>query len=272
MNYNLIVIILIILIILIAIIFLFLNKNILLFTPNDTIKTINVVDNNVESKEIPLNIFMTWETKELPLYMKQSVELVKSRNPEFNLYIYDDNDCRTFLEKYFISDIVNAFDNLIPGAYKADLWRYCVLYYYGGIYQDIKFQPIGEFKYEDLLDKEYFVKDRDTGGGGIYNAFIVCKPRNKILYKCIKQIIKNVETKFYGSSSLEPTGPLLMKKFILPDRLNELLIFQKINNIDYIFKNNKEILKSYDNYRSEQKKSSKPHYHDLYYKIKKIYI
>jgi mannosyltransferase OCH1-like enzyme len=246
------------------------SSDILLTTPDETINAINVTNNKMKDKEIPLNIFMTWDNKDMPKNMKKSVEMVMSKNSEFNFYIYDDGDCRNFLKKYFISDVLDAFDNLIPGAYKADLWRYCVLYYYGGIYQDIKYQPVDKFKYENLLDKEYFVKDRNIGGSGIYNALLVCKAGNKILYNCIKQIISNVKNKFYGNSSLEPTGPLLMKKFLSPDELKEALIFKKINTNDYILKDNIQILKGYNEYRSEQINSSKPHYTYLY-KIKNIY-
>ena len=276
MNYYLIIILIIILI---AIIFLLTKKDkfentssdILLTTPDETINTINVTENKMEGKVIPLNIFMTWETKQLPINMQKSVEMVISKNSDFNFYIYDDTDCRNFLKKYFIKDVVDAFDNLIPGAYKADLWRYCVLYYYGGIYQDIKFNPVGTFKYNNLLDKEYFVRDIAMSGSGIYNAFMVCKPGNEILYKCIKEIIKNVKNKFYGSSSLEPTGPLLMKKFFTKTEINNLELYNKSIIINGIYKNNIKILDFYKNYRLEQKKSSKPHYSNLW-KNKNIYM
>ena len=151
------------------------------------------------------------------------------------------------------------------------MWRYCILYKYGGIYHDIKYQPFENFKYIELADKEYFVKDRDSGGGGIYNALMVCKPGNDILYKCIKQIVDNVKNKFYGKSALEPTGPLLMKKFITLDKSKDTLIFENINFIDCILKNNKIILKSYTKYRLEQKNASKLHYNTLWYN-KNIYI
>ena len=77
---------------------------------------------------IPLNIYQTWHTKELPSKMLQTCNLIKSENPEFNHYLYDDNDCREFIKANFEIDVLNAYDNLIPGAYRADLWRYCILY------------------------------------------------------------------------------------------------------------------------------------------------
>ena len=118
---------------------------------NDVIKT--------KSRIIPLNLFQTWHTLDLPPKMKENVELLKRQNPEFTHYLYDDKMCRDFIREHFHEDILWAFDKLKPGAYKADLWRYCVLYIHGGIYLDIKFKCINNFKLIELTDQEYWVKD-----------------------------------------------------------------------------------------------------------------
>jgi mannosyltransferase OCH1-like enzyme len=93
-----------------------------------------------ENAVIPLNIYQTWHTKNLPTKMQENVNCLKRQNPEFKYYLYDDYDCREFIKKNFDKDVLNAFDTLIPGAYKADLWRYCILYKNGGIYLDINFK------------------------------------------------------------------------------------------------------------------------------------
>ena len=82
---------------------------------------------------IPLKIFQTWYTKDLPQAMKERVENLKTIHPRFEHFLFDDNDCRQFIQDHFNTDILNAYDKLIPGAYKADLWRCCVLYIHGGI-------------------------------------------------------------------------------------------------------------------------------------------
>jgi mannosyltransferase OCH1-like enzyme len=278
MNYYIIgIILLIIIIFLIKIIFKvesFNNSNtksyILLEEPNNKIKSIDIID-NPSNTLIPLNIFMTWNSSKFPPNMKKSINIIISKNSEFNFYIYSDKDCHDFLEKYFIKEVVDAFDCLIPGAYKADLWRYCILYKYGGIYQDIKFYPVNKFKYIDLINKEYFVRDTKNSGGGIYNALLICKPYNNILYKSIKQILINVKTHFYGKSCLEPTGPLLMKQFFTKNEINNLELYNGWSFInDGIYKNNIKILNFYKNYRKEQNKSTKPHY-TYSYKNKNIY-
>jgi len=54
-------------------------------------------------------------------------------------YLFNDSDCRAFIMREYPPDVLTAYDRLIPTAFKADLWRYCVLYKYGGMYLDVKY-------------------------------------------------------------------------------------------------------------------------------------
>ena len=49
-------------------------------------------------------------------------------------YLFHDAECRAFISREFPDDVLYAYDHLIPTAFKADLWRYCVLYKYGGVF------------------------------------------------------------------------------------------------------------------------------------------
>jgi mannosyltransferase OCH1-like enzyme len=218
-----------------------------------------------DTPKIPLHIYQTWRTKSLPPKMQECVDTLKQLNPEFQYHLFDDNDCADFIKNNFDEDVYDAFNTLIPGAYKADLWRYCILYKKGGIYLDIKFCNVNGFKFIDLVDKEYYVRDLDRSGGGVYNALLISKPGNKKLLKCIKQIVENVNNEFYGRSSLEPTGPLLLKKMFTEYELNnlELSVVGNGNNGSIIYKNN-AILKTYEEYRAEQQKTNNTRYHSLW--------
>ena len=198
---------------------------------------------------IPLNIYQTWYTKDLPPLMKKTVDMIIRNNPQFNHQLFDDNDCRNFIKDNFDENVLNAFDTLIPGAYKADLWRYCVLYKNGGVYLDIKYQLINKFKFINLMEKEHWVLDMDKTG--IYNALMVCKPNNKILLKAIQKVVENVKNRFYGSSCLHPTGPLMLAEFFTqPDKNNFDMyhdIYQSIKN-KFIFFNGYVVFKNYNEY------------------------
>lgn len=216
---------------------------------------------------IPTNIFQTWHSKILPPLMARSIFTIKKLNPRFNYFLFDDNDCRKFIKTYFKSDVLDAYDRLIPGAYKADLWRYCVLFIKGGIYLDIKYTPLNGFKFINLTERQHLVYD--INGVDIYNALMVCLPGNKLLKNAIDAIVLNVKNKFYGDSSLEPTGPKLLSKLITTDDKPVVDLYHKElngnNNHKIIYFNDIPILKSYNGHTGEiLKHSKKKHYSELW--------
>jgi|LauGreDrversion4_2_1035121.scaffolds.fasta_scaffold281968_2 mannosyltransferase OCH1-like enzyme len=223
---------------------------------------------------IRANIFQTWHSKKLPIEMFLAVSRIKKTNPRFNYYLFDDNDCRNFIKKYFDENVLNAYDTLIPGAYKADLWRYCVLYKMGGIYLDIKYIPVNNFKFKNLLNREYWVTDTDENG--IYNALMVCKAGNLILLNAINKIVENVKNKYYGSSFLEPTGPLLLGQYFTEEEKKQSIIKHKVNgNNDYdklILLNNYPILQCFPNYYSVQNKYNITKHYSVLWNEKNIYL
>ena len=130
-------------------------------------------------------------------------------------YLYNDADCRAFIRSAFPPDVVAAYDRLIPTAFKADLWRYCVLYKFGGVYLDIKYRwggggCVGD---GDSVPTLREIVERWGGGGGggggdallclerdavdlwapghfgIHNAFIITKPKNPLFLECIFRIV-----------------------------------------------------------------------------------
>ena len=221
---------------------------------------------------IPLHLYTCWHTKDLPPLMRKNYERLVQDNNAFTFHLYDENECREFIKTHFRPDVLHAYDSLIPCAYKADLWRYCVLFIKGGIYLDIKFSCINGFKLIALTEQQHFVKDRPDNC--VYNALIAALPGNVILYNCIRQIVEHVKNKHYGVDWLEPTGPRLLgryftnKKFNLYYKTTE--IENKINEY-YIIFNDGIILKQYKGYREEQNKHQKNLYYPRLWERKNIY-
>ena len=225
---------------------------------------------------IPLNLYTCWHNKDLPPLMKTNYEKLIHDNPEFNVYLYDEDECREFIKTHFSTDVLNAYNSLIPCSYKSDLWRFCILYINGGIYLDIKYQCVNNFKFIALTEKEYFVRDRLDQH--TYTALIITLPKNDILLKCINQIVENVNTRFYGNSSLDPTGPGLLGSFFTQDDINIFemyhagsVIENKLNEY-YIVYNNSIILSNYPDYRVEQSRIQKNKYYTLMWEEENIYI
>jgi len=232
---------------------------------------------------IPLNLFLTWSLKELPTKMQEHIDKLKSLNSEFNIQIFDCEERREFIQKHFSEDILKAYDTLVPGAYKADLWRLCILYILGGIYVDIKYKCLNNFKFIALTEKEHFCLDRDgffvngqpfwkEGQMGLYNAIIVSKPGNQILLNSINKISENVKNRDYSFNNLYPTGPGLLGdeyiKYTKGEELNNLELCMK--NEQIIF-NNVPVLGFYSEYREEQKNFAKTKTYQDLYSLSEIY-
>lgn len=227
---------------------------------------------------IPFDIYQTWSSKELPPKMKHFRDIMIQENPEFTFHLYDDEECGRFIEEHFHPLVLWAYQSLKPGAYKADLWRYCILFVKGGIYMDIKYRPINGFRFVQLTKRNHYVRDFSfikkksipEKNGGIYNALIVSTPHNPIFQKCIQQIIIHVKNRIYGVNPLSPTGPLLFKNMI-PEEEKKKIQMQFHRDREIILFQGIPILQYYPDYRNEQKQTNPHnHYHELW-KNKNIY-
>jgi hypothetical protein len=164
---------------------------------------------------IPKKIYQSWKTKTLPEKMGKLVERTKQMNPEYDYELWDDADCRKFLLDNFGQNYADAFDILIPGAFKCDFWRYAVLYINGGIYMDLDMTPEIPFR-EILRDNDEFVSIVDMKAVfrprcAIYQAFIACRPKHPVMLASLQIAFNNIVTRRYEVfENLSITGPVVV--------------------------------------------------------------
>lgn len=222
--------------------------------------------------QVPLDVYMSWGSYNLPSGMKKTIEKNTILNPEFNFYIYDDKACRDFIIANFDPEVVDAFDVLIPGAYKSDLWRYCILYKNGGVYMDIKMEC--KLPLVKLINANPITLVQDiphyTITNGIWNGFMIYPPGNPIFMSCINSIVNNCKNLDYRRSSLDITGPHLLGSILrtnYPEQEKYITLILNDPGVRILYiSNRKVVLQQYGTYRSEQKLfAGKPHYSEYYY-------
>ena len=190
--------------------------------------------------------------------------------------------------KSFGSKEYTAYKKLIPGAYKADFFRYCILYKYGGCYCDIGHVMLKSFDYIIRDNKLVIVKDKPTRKYyGIHNALICVVPSDKFIKKLVDVTTEHIENNYYGEDPLDITGPVMMGKVFQCYYYNycnkkldekyltnkkgmkilELVLIGYMNNILYIVDNDVKVINTkFDNYREVMYTSSKKkHYSDAWY-------
>jgi mannosyltransferase OCH1-like enzyme len=90
---------------------------------------------------IPKNIFQTHKSL-VYLISKKKSKILNAMNTwrrfsnNYNYYFYNNSMCDKFMKNNFDEKINNAYFKLPMGVMKADLWRYCIIYKYGGVYAD----------------------------------------------------------------------------------------------------------------------------------------
>jgi len=234
---------------------------------------------------IPKIIYKTgpFEKSNLPDEIEAIFNKTIKDNPECELVYFDDVQCLEFITKNFNSRILKTYNSLVPTAYKADLFRYCVLYQKGGIWSDLTqtfIEPINSFidfeKDDFILVEGGYIPCAEKRGVEI--AFMASKPKNEIYLKAIEQIIKNVESNYYGCSSFNPTGPIMFRELIEFGGVTYKLGFKferlggDNGTMDFILHHDKPIIKTRSNNHTKYLyyEANKPHYSELH-RDKKIY-
>ena len=164
--------------------------------------------------KIPKIIHQTYESKNIPGLIKNRPQSWKNLNPSFKYVFYNSNDRMNFIKNNFKPRVLQAYNKLIPGAFKADLWRYCVLYKKGGVYADIGLECLKPLESYINFNNDYFVFPMDYKlvyyNHGIYQAFLASVPQNILLKLTIDKCVDNILNEDYGSGSLDVTGPVML--------------------------------------------------------------
>jgi mannosyltransferase OCH1-like enzyme len=256
------------------------NMKTLQFCTDRKIKRDSYIINNV-----PLTIYSTWHSYDVPKNMYNAVQKLLKINPEFEYFLYSEDDCRKFIKFNFEADVVSAFDTLKPLSYKSDLWRYCILYKMGGIYLDIKYYSVIPLINIIKKNPEIFVRDIHMNCNneftGIYTAFIMSSPKNPIFRACIDDIVNSCKFKLYKSGTLDVTGPCLLGRVILAnmkslkekkDYIDSLDFYHKFENQNLeIWYKDQKLFIAYPAYRNDQNNFQKSEHYSIMWEKKDIY-
>lgn len=154
---------------------------------------------------IPKQIFQTWKTKKISKDFEILINSWKNNNPGFKFYFYDDKDCEIFLKK-FDKKIFETYRKIIPGAFRADLWRFTTLYVFGGFYCDVDTLCLGRIENFIKEETEFIAPidlNLDAEKHNLFNSFFGCVPGSAIMKNCIDMIVYNVENNITNIPALD---------------------------------------------------------------------
>jgi mannosyltransferase OCH1-like enzyme len=192
---------------------------------------------------IPKIIWQTYKDSfdQLQPYMVDAINTWKNLNPDFEYRYMDDIQAAEFILNEYGQEWHNIFVNLPVGVMRGDLWRYMIIYKYGGVYADLDTEclnPINTWLNEDY--DMIVCPETDIHYCQWTFAASAGHPVLKSVLDIIKERLLNPE---YGSPHFvhTHTGPA-----IWTEGINKALDF-KIDNLisDYLLLNSCDNAKLY---------------------------
>ena len=152
---------------------------------NDKSQKSKESNEKTNNNEIPKTIYMC--DKNLK-HIKKYSQNWKKLNPDYEIKLYDNEMCKNFLLEEYSKKHYDIFNFIKDGPIKADFWRCCILYKYGGLYVDADIEPL---KPLDFIPKDVdFVTCLSQFSNHLFNPhFIMSKPKEPILKDCIDKYL-----------------------------------------------------------------------------------
>ena len=157
---------------------------------------------------IPKVIYQTWKTKQLHPNCLAIRDSIQALNPDYEMKLYDDADMDTFIKDNYNDTVYKCYKKLKVGASKADFWRYCILYKYGGVYLDMDATVVCSLD-EIIKEHDQCIITRE-GNPGVFNNWIMMFEKvHPILRATIQNCCYNItrKTTMLISDLTGPSGP-----------------------------------------------------------------
>ena len=152
--------------------------------------------------KIPQHIYQT--------YVKPTPFMTSwQQQPGWQYHFFDDAACRRFVQQHLEPAVYEAYTRLTPGAARADLWRYCVLWVHGGVYVDADCSclvSLDEWVGEETellvpVDHEHEPVLH------LFQAVLACTPGHPVMRRAIDAVVRHVQTGQHRHNIFDLSGP-----------------------------------------------------------------
>lgn len=222
-----------------------------------------------ETARIPKIIWQTAkDPNNLHINAKKSIASFLQKNPNYQWYIMDDEQCRQFIQDHFSQEFYNMYISLPIGVMKADVWRIAVIYVYGGVYVDTDCDcivPLDNW----INPKDELIVFEEHYEGSYGNFVIIAEPKHPALLESLNLLSEYHSSQYFlnpnSSTPIQDFGALAyyegIKKYIQNNsdhnitilKYNDNRISHHLNNNSYIVHDAASIKwHGYDSWRRHQ--------------------
>jgi mannosyltransferase OCH1-like enzyme len=182
---------------------------------------------------IPKILWQTHECKyeDLPDLYKSNSMTWRNNFPDWEYRYHSAEDRENFIKQYY-PELLFLYQFIKPGIYKADFWRYLVIYEFGGMYADMDsiWDP-SMVNPQWLIDFDKPLNAAINGGFRLnkwtppvyQNAWLLAESKNPVMKQVVDLLIegctnlynyRNIDEPFPDSMWVHSTGPSMYTKVI----------------------------------------------------------
>ena len=164
---------------------------------------------------IPKIIHRTWKTNDIPfdVFPKNWVDSWKLKHPSWEFILWTDSDIDEFIKSKF-TWFYDRFLEYPHNIQRIDVFRYFVLYKYGGVYVDMDFEcfksfdPIVNDGYNLVLSREHdHLKDsKSLLYRSVANSFMMSAQKHPFW----EHVFNVLQSKIELNDVLTTTGPMML--------------------------------------------------------------
>jgi len=171
---------------------------------------------------IPKIIHQTWKNTTIPDHWKDAVNACKERHLDYQYMLWTDDTMDDFVKSDY-PEFYNVYKSYKYPIQRCDVFRYLILYKYGGIYLDMDI--FCKKKLDHFLQYDFVVPKSSNLSASYTNSFFMVIPQHPFIKFCIDNLPSYVNSyKFFGKHIhiMNSTGPLFLTKMIKKYGLNQI--------------------------------------------------
>lgn len=158
--------------------------------------------NDNKERKIPYIIHQTFKTNNVPNDMYNAASSYINLNKNYDYNFYDDDDIENIINEYDCSafpftndELRSAYNKMNTGAGKADLFRYAIVYKYGGCYFDI--DTVCASPLDTFITEEDEVVSGLGGRGDLHQWGLIYSKEHPFIKKTLENCVFHILNETY---------------------------------------------------------------------------
>jgi mannosyltransferase OCH1-like enzyme len=164
---------------------------------------------------IPKIIHQTWKNYDIPEKWKESPEAIKKYFPDWEYKLWSDEDMDTFVHENY-NWFYSTYKNYRYHIQRCDVFRYIILYHFGGLYMDLDIVPTSNFEhlFTDVDAEVYLPKTPNVES--YTNCILASKPNSRYWLHLFEILIENSKKRYYSRyfEIIFSSGPRALSKAV----------------------------------------------------------